>query len=72
MSTIAEITILLISVGVQNKLSGRVENCALKWFGHVDRMDDERMADRVYDSGLQGRQGRGRPTRVWMDGVNDV
>ena len=50
---------------VQNKLSGRVENCVLRWFGHVERMDDERMAKRVYDSGVQGRRGRGRPTRVY-------
>ena len=52
---------------MQNKLSGRVENCVLRWFGHVERMNDERMANRVYDSGLQGRL-----TRVWMDGVKEA
>ena len=40
---------------VQNKLSGRVENCVLRWSGRVERMDDERMPERLYDSGVQGR-----------------
>ena len=35
----------------------------LRWFGHEERMEDDRMAKRVYDSGV-----RGRPMRVWMDG----
>ena len=52
---------------MQYKLSGRVENCVLSWFGHVKRMDDERMAKRVYDFGVRGRRGRGdqRESR-WM------
>ena len=37
-------------VGLQNKLAGRVKKCVLKWFDHVERMDDERMAKRVYYS----------------------
>ena len=41
-------------MGVQNKLSGRVENFVLRWFGHVEIIDDERMAKRLYDSGVQG------------------
>ena len=52
---------------VQNKLSGRVENCVLRWFGHVERMDNERMPERLYDSGVQGK-----PTRIWMDDVKEA
>ena len=44
----------------------------LRWFGHVERMNDERMAKRVYVSGVDGRRGRGRPNRVWMDGVKEA
>ena len=33
-------------VGVMRDLVGRVENCVLRWFGHVERMDGERMAKR--------------------------
>ena len=59
-------------MGVQNKQSGSVKNCVLRRFGHVERIDDERNAKRVYDSGVQGRRVRGRPTRVWMDGVKET
>ena len=31
----------------------------------------ERMAKRIYDAEVIGRRGRGRPTRVWIDGVKD-
>ena len=44
----------------------------LRWFIHVDRIEDERMVKRVSDSGAKGRRGRGRPTRVWMDGVKEA
>ena len=28
-------------VGVMRDLAGRVKNCVLRWFGHVERMDGE-------------------------------
>ena len=59
--------VIRIEVGVMRDLAGRVEICVLRWFGHIEHMDSERMAKRIYDSGLQGR--RGRPNRVWMDGA---
>ena len=32
----------------------------------------ERVAKRAHESGVQGRRGRGRPKRVWMDGVKEA
>ena len=32
---------------MEGQLSGRVDQCALKWFGHVERMDKEQMAKKV-------------------------
>ena len=43
-------------VGVMRDLAGRAENCVLRWFGHVERMDGERMAKRIYGSGVEGRR----------------
>ena len=40
----------------------------LRWFGHAERMGDERMATRVYESDVRGVR-RGRPTKCCMDGV---
>ena len=58
--------------GVKLTLSQRVDRCTLRWFGHVERMNEERMAKKVYVSAVNGRRDRGRPTRVWMDGVKDA
>ena len=37
-------------VEVQVDLPGRAEKCTLRWFGHVERMNDERSAKRVCES----------------------
>ena len=49
--------------------AGRVENCVLRWFSHVERMYGERMSKRIYGSGSERGRGRGRPNRGWIDGV---
>ena len=49
----------IIRVGLQKNLPVKVENCVLRWFRHLERMGDERMTKRVYDSELQARRGRG-------------
>ena len=41
----------------------------LRWFGHVERMDDYSMARRVLMAEVSGRRVRGRPRLGWMDGV---
>ena len=55
--------------GVPNELSGRVEKGVLRWFGHMERMDNERLTKRVMVSGVRGSRARGRPRLGWMDGV---
>ena len=32
---------------VERQLSGRVDQCVLRWFGHVERMDEEQMAKKA-------------------------
>ena len=36
----------------------RVKN-VLSWFGHVERMSDERMAKKIYDRKVNGKRDRG-------------
>ena len=33
--------------GIERKLASRADRRVLRWFGHVERMDDYRMARRV-------------------------
>ncbi|KAK7069717.1 hypothetical protein SK128_018027, partial [Halocaridina rubra] len=48
---------------------GTVDMNALRWFGHVERMDDERLLKKVMNARVDGRNARGRPSFGWMDGV---
>ena len=42
---------------------------ASRWFGHVERMDDYRMARRMLMAEVSGGRVRCRPRLGWMDGV---
>ena len=42
----------------------------MRWFGHVERMDEYRMARRVLMAEVSGGWVRWRPRLGWMDGVN--
>ena len=44
----------------------------LRWFGNVERMEDERMAKRVYESDVRDVRRRGKPRKCWMDGGKEV
>ena len=55
--------------GVRKELAARVDMNVLRWFGHVERMDNERLTKRVTNSKVDGRNVRGRPRFGWMDGV---
>ena len=55
--------------GVLLELSNRAEQKGLRWFGHVERMDEGRMVKRISGSGVRGGRPRGRPRFGWMEGV---
>ena len=57
--------------GIERELASRADQRVLRWFGHVERMDEERMARRVLMAEVSGGQAqvRGRPRLGWMDGV---
>ena len=55
--------------GVRKELADRVDINVLRWFGHVERMDDERLLKKVVNARVDGRGARGRPKFGWMDGV---
>ena len=55
--------------GVRRELAARVDMNVLRWFGHVERMDNERLLKKVMNAKVDGRSVRGRPRFGWMDGV---
>ena len=55
--------------GVRRELAARVDMNVLRWFGHVERIDNERLLKRVMNAKVDGRSTRGRPRFGWTDGV---
>ena len=55
--------------GIERGLASRADQRVLRWFGHVERMDEYRMAGRVLITEVGGGRVRGRPMLGWMDGV---
>ena len=55
--------------GIERELASRADLRALRWFGHVERIDDYRIARRVWMAEVSGGRVRGRPRLGWMDGV---
>ena len=44
----------------------------MSWFGHVERVNGERLSKRLYESNVGGSRGRGRPPKRWMNSVQDA
>ena len=55
--------------GIERELASRADQSLLRWFGHVERMDQYRMARRVLMAEVSGGWLRGRQRLGWMDGV---
>ena len=55
--------------GIERELASRADQRVLRWFGHVERMDEYRMARRMLMAEVSGGRVRGRPRLSWMDGV---
>ena len=46
--------------GIEQELPSRADQRVLRWFGHVEIMDEYRMAKRVFLAEVSGRRVRGR------------
>lgn len=58
--------------GVVRDLAGRAKQCVLRWFGHVERMEDDRSVKNIVRSNGRGRNLRGRPRKGWIDSVKEA
>ena len=54
---------------VRRKLAARVDVNVLRWFGHVERMDNERLLKKVMNAKVDRGSAREKPRFGWMDGV---
>ena len=51
--------------GKNVSVSQRMDQGVLKWFGHVERMENERLVKRVYDSEVRGVRRRGGQKKLY-------
>ena len=55
--------------GIERELASRADQRVLRWFGHLERIDEYCMARRVLMAEISGGRVRGRPRLSWMGGV---
>ena len=58
--------------GIEREFASRADQRVLRYLGHLERMDEYRMAIRVLISKVSGGRVQGRPRLGWMDGVKVV
>ncbi len=54
---------------IVKKMSERVDQRVLDWYGHVVRKSEERLTKRVWKAEVSGPNLTGRHRRGWMEGV---
>ena len=55
--------------GIERELASRADQRVLRWFGHLERMDEYSLARRVLMAEACLGRVRGRPRLGWMDSV---
>jgi hypothetical protein len=57
--------------GMKKDILQEIEEQQLRWYGHVMRMEDCRIAKQVAEWNPQGKRRRGRPFNTWKGGIRD-
>jgi hypothetical protein len=58
-------------MGLKKDILQEIEEQKLRWYGHVMRMEDSKIARQVSEWNPQGKRRRGRPFNTWKDGIRD-
>jgi hypothetical protein len=50
----------------------KIEKKMMRWFGHVERMDERRLSKEIYEVDVGGNAGRGILRRTFLDQIGEV
>jgi len=53
------------------KITDRVRRSRLRWFGHVERRDENYVGRRTMNMAIPGKRKRGRPRKRWRDNIKE-
>jgi len=59
-------------MNVTKSLLDDIKTKQLQWYGHVQRMEEGRLAKEVMKWRPPGRRKRGRPKRTWAEGIREL
>ncbi|XP_045480901.1 uncharacterized protein LOC123685289 [Harmonia axyridis] len=57
-------------MGVTHTITQDIKINQLRWYGHVRRMEDQRLPKQILDWTPQGRRKKRRPRKSWREGFN--
>ena len=57
--------------GVKKRLDERSDEGMLRWFGHVERMERDKIAKKVFIGVCAGTRSVGRPRKRWIDNMKE-
>jgi hypothetical protein len=55
--------------GSEVSIGERMDINVFMWYGHVERMEEEKIVKGVYSAKIEGSRASGRPKMRWMDSV---
>ena len=65
-------TIIKQKMNVTRSLADDIKTQQLKWYGHVQRMEEGRLPKKVIKWSPPGRGKRGRPKATWAEGIRGL
>ena len=65
-------TIIKQKMSVVRSLLDDIKTNQLKWYGHVQRMEEGRLPKKVMKWSRPGRRKRGRPKATWAEGIRGL
>ncbi|XP_030750470.1 uncharacterized protein LOC115878198 [Sitophilus oryzae] len=54
---------------VKHRITDDIKINQLRWYGHVQRMEESRIPKKILNWTPQGKRKRGRPRRSWREGI---